>query len=204
MRSSRSLQARSAGAVRGLASLIAAGAGRVSPADARCAVPKGRAAFVAAPDAAAAPVARSVAPARDDGAAAAEAFGHIVEQGLENKRLGMKFLFRPGTAAMWSDPRSGPVAYPLWFNEIAKHAAARQSCLEVVGHASASGPEPVNERLSLLRAETVRSEIARQAPPLAQRMIANGMGSRQTMIGTGRDDLSDALDRRVEFKVVDC
>ena len=137
-------------------------------------------------------------------AAAAEAFGHIVEQGLENKRLGMKFLFRPGTAAMWSDPRSGPVAYPLWFNEIAKRAAARQSCLEVVGHASASGPEPVNERLSLLRAEAVRSEIARQAPPLAPRMIAHGVGSRQTLIGTGRDDYSDALDRRVEFKVVGC
>ncbi|MBE0549875.1 MAG: OmpA family protein [Rubrivivax sp.] len=136
--------------------------------------------------------------------AAADAFGQIVDQGLENKRLGMKFLFRPGTAAMWSDARSGPPAYPLWFGEIAKHASARQSCLEVVGHASASGPEPLNERLSLLRAEAVRNELARRAPPLAPRMIANGMGSRQTLIGTGRDDVSDALDRRVEFKVVGC
>jgi outer membrane protein OmpA-like peptidoglycan-associated protein len=136
--------------------------------------------------------------------AAADAFGRIVDQGLENKRLGMKFLFRPGTAALWSDAASGPPAYPLWMSEIAKRAAARQSCLEVVGHASASGPEPLNERLSLLRAEAVRNEIARQAPPLAQRMIANGVGSKQTLIGTGRDDVSDALDRRVEFKVVGC
>lgn len=136
--------------------------------------------------------------------AAADAFGQIVDQGLENKRLGMKFLFRPGTAAMWSDSASGPPAYPLWMSEIAKRAAARQSCLEVVGHASASGPEPLNERLSLLRAEAVRTEIARQAPPLAQRMIANGVGSKQTLIGTGRDDVTDALDRRVEFKVVGC
>jgi len=136
--------------------------------------------------------------------AAAEAFGRIVDQGLENKRLGMKFLFRPGTAALWSDAASGPPAYPLWMSEIAKRAAGRQSCLEVVGHASASGPEPLNERLSLLRAEAVRNEIARQAPPLAQRMIANGVGSKQTLIGTGRDDVTDALDRRVEFKVVGC
>ncbi|MDO8419455.1 MAG: OmpA family protein, partial [Rubrivivax sp.] len=136
--------------------------------------------------------------------AAADAFGQIVDQGLETKRLGMKFLFRPGTAAMWSDTRSGPVAYPVWFGEIAKRASARQSCLEVVGHASASGPEPVNERLSLLRAETVKSELARRAPALASRMTANGMGSRQTLIGTGRDDVTDALDRRVEFKVVGC
>jgi hypothetical protein len=35
-------------------------------------------------------------------------------------------------------------------------------------------------------------------------MIANGVGSRQTMIGTGRDDATDALDRRVEFKVIGC
>jgi hypothetical protein len=30
------------------------------------------------------------------------------------------------------------------------------------------------------------------------------MGSRQTMVGSGRDDASDALDRRVEFKVIGC
>ena len=38
----------------------------------------------------------------------------------------------------------------------------------------------------------------------AQRTIAAGMGSRQTMVGSGRDDASDALDRRVEFKVIGC
>ena len=36
------------------------------------------------------------------------------------------------------------------------------------------------------------------------RSIANGVGSRQTMVGNGRDDASDALDRRVEFKVIGC
>jgi hypothetical protein len=140
--------------------------------------------------------------------AAAEAFGHIVDQGLENKRLGTKFLFRPGTAALWSDPKAassaGRSAYPMWLQEIARRGASRASCLELVGHTSASGPEPMNERLSLLRAEELKKQIGRLAPPLAPRMIASGMGSRQTMIGTGRDDASDVLDRRVEFKVVGC
>ena len=136
--------------------------------------------------------------------AAAESFGRIVDQGLENKRLGTKFLFRPGTPALWADPKVGPSAYPMWLQEIAKRGAARSSCLELVGHTSASGPEPVNERLSLLRAEELKKQIGRLAPPLAPRMIASGMGSRQTMIGTGRDDASDVLDRRVEFKVVGC
>ena len=136
--------------------------------------------------------------------AAAQAFGQIVDQGLENKRLGVKFLFRPGTAALWSDPKAGPSPYTVWLSEIASHAAKRQTCMEVVGHTSASGPEPINQRLSLLRAEAVRGQVTTNAPQLSPRLIANGVGSAQTMIGTGRDDLSDALDRRVEFKVVGC
>ncbi len=35
-------------------------------------------------------------------------------------------------------------------------------------------------------------------------MIANGVGSRETIVGTGRDDATDALDRRVEFKPLAC
>jgi hypothetical protein len=30
------------------------------------------------------------------------------------------------------------------------------------------------------------------------------MGSRENLIGLATDDLRDALDRRVEFKVIDC
>jgi hypothetical protein len=135
---------------------------------------------------------------------AARAFGQIVDLGLESKRLGVKFLFRPGSTAFFSDPRGGSAPYPIWLQEIAAAAQRRQSCLEVVGHASPSGPEPINERLSLIRAEYVKSQLERGIPALAKRLIANGAGSRETMIGTGRDDASDALDRRVEFKVIGC
>jgi outer membrane protein OmpA-like peptidoglycan-associated protein len=134
---------------------------------------------------------------------AARAFGQLVDQGLEAKKLGVKFLFRPGSTGYANDPRL-PQPYPMWLREIAAAAQKRQSCLELVGHTSASGPEPVNERLSLLRAETVRQQIERLAPPLAQRMVASGAGSRETLIGTGRDDASDAIDRRVDFKVIGC
>ena len=92
----------------------------------------------------------------------------------------------------------------MWLSEIASRAGRRQSCLEVVGHTRATGPEPVNERLSLLRAESVKGQIERASPSLAGRMIAHGRGSRETLIGNARDDASDALDRRVEFKVVGC
>jgi len=62
----------------------------------------------------------------------------------------------------------------------------------------------MNERLSLRRAELVRNELLRSAKSLAKRLIATGAGSRESLIGNGRDDDSDALDRRVEFKVVGC
>lgn len=135
---------------------------------------------------------------------AMQAFGQLVEHGLEQKKLGVKFLFRPGSTGWGGDGDGSAKLYPLWLAEVARQSGQRQACLEVVGHTSASGLEPVNERLSLLRAEYVKDQVAQQAPDLARRLIAHGLGSRDTLIGNGRDDASDALDRRVEFKVIPC
>ena len=131
------------------------------------------------------------------------AFGKIVDYGLERQRLAVKFLFRPGSTAFGNDTKvTGP--YPVWLKAIAARASSGSACLEVTGHTSATGPEPLNERLSLLRAEYVKAQLEANVPALAKRSIAAGMGSRQTMVGSGRDDASDALDRRVEFKVIGC
>ena len=131
------------------------------------------------------------------------AFGKIIDYGLERQRLAVKFLFRPGSTAFGNDTKvTGP--YPVWLKAIAARASSGSSCLEVTGHTSATGPEPLNERLSLLRAEYVKAQLEANVPALAKRSIAAGMGSRQTMVGSGRDDASDALDRRVEFKVIGC
>lgn len=131
------------------------------------------------------------------------AFVKIVDYGLAHQRLAVKFLFRPGSTAFAADARlTGP--YPLWIKAIATRAATSTACLEVSGHTSPTGPEPLNERLSQLRAEYVKGLLEASAPPLMRRTIASGMGSRQTMVGNGRDNASDALDRRVEFKVIGC
>ncbi len=136
--------------------------------------------------------------------AAALAFGQIVDQGLDSKRLGVKFLFRPGSTALPSDTGASSVPYGIWLRTLAANASKRQSCLEVVGHSSATGPATVNDRLSLLRAEYVRGQLDRSSPGLGRRLTASGVGSRETMVGNRRDDTSDALDRRVEFKVIGC
>jgi outer membrane protein OmpA-like peptidoglycan-associated protein len=136
--------------------------------------------------------------------AAAQAFGQIVDHGLESKRLGVKFLFRPGSTAFLVEPGASGPPYDIWLKTVATTASRRQACLEVVGHSSATGPAALNERLSLLRAEYVRDQLDRSSPGVGKRMIATGAGSRETMVGNKRDDASDALDRRVEFKVISC
>lgn len=135
---------------------------------------------------------------------ALKAFGQLVEFGLDNKRLGVKFLFRSGSSVLATE--SGPTAnpYSLWLMELSSQAGKRQSCMEVTGHASPTGPEPINERLSQLRADHIKRQLERASPALGKRLIANGMGSRETLVGNARDDASDALDRRVEFKVIGC
>lgn len=135
--------------------------------------------------------------------AAAGAFGQLVDFGLEHQRVAVKFLFRPGATGFVSDPKLTE-PYPMWLNQIASRSARKNACLEISGHTSRTGPEPMNERLSLLRAEFVKSRLDQQSPGLGKRIIANGVGSSQNLVGTGKDDASDALDRRVEFKVIGC
>jgi outer membrane protein OmpA-like peptidoglycan-associated protein len=135
--------------------------------------------------------------------AAEQSFGQLVDYGLANKSLGMKFLFKPGSTAFLPNPQVTR-AYPLWLKQIASRAVQSNTCLEIVGHSSPSGPEPLNERLSLRRAESIQQRLIAQSPALKPRTIAAGKGSREALVGTGADDLSDALDRRVSFDVMDC
>ncbi len=134
---------------------------------------------------------------------AEQAFGSVVDYGLERGRLAVKFVFRPGSTAFWPDPAiSGP--YPMWLRQIAARTEARAACMEVEGHSSPTGSAPVNERLSFARAERVRGRLVAQRPGLRDRLEAEGVGSRETLVGTGADDASDVLDRRVEFEPRSC
>ena len=134
---------------------------------------------------------------------AESAFGNVVAYGLRSNDLGVKFLFKPGTTEFWADPQvSGP--YEIWLRQIARQAAAAKVCLNVVGHASRTGSEQFNDRLSQQRATYIKKRLEDEAPELASRMGAVGMGFHENIVGTGTDDARDALDRRVEFKITGC
>ncbi len=134
---------------------------------------------------------------------AAQAFGRMVAYGLAHEHLTVKFLFRPGSTALWSDAQSRE-PHSMWLQQIAQHTAQKNACLEIIGHTSRTGPEPLNERLSLRRAEYIKERLEAEAPPLRNRTITGGKGSRENVIGTATDDVRDALDRRVEFNVISC
>jgi outer membrane protein OmpA-like peptidoglycan-associated protein len=137
---------------------------------------------------------------RDD---ATDAFGSLVDYSLTGKKLSMRFLFKPGSTQFVDDPQiSAP--YPMWLSQIAVRAAQRNTCLQLVGHTSKTGPAQVNERLSVLRAQFIKDLLQSSSPRLADKLKATGVGFRENLIGTGRDDASDAIDRRVDFNVSDC
>jgi len=134
---------------------------------------------------------------------AMQSFGKVVDYGLKSEKIAVKFLFKPGSTQFFHDPKvKSP--YNGWLEKIAERTGAGQGCLEIVGHTSATGLSAMNDRLSGLRADYIKDRLEEENRSLRGRLIATGKGSREMIVGTGRDDPSDALDRRVEFKVVKC
>jgi len=136
-------------------------------------------------------------------AEAEQAFGRVVALGIAYNELGVKFLFNPGSTDFWSDTRvSGP--YGMWLRQIAKESTAAKVCMNVVGHTSKTGSEQTNDTLSLARANFIRQRLATESALVGSRTKTVGMGFRQNIVGSGTDNAVDALDRRVEFKIVPC
>jgi outer membrane protein OmpA-like peptidoglycan-associated protein len=136
-------------------------------------------------------------------AEAEQAFGRVVALGIAYNELGVKFLFNPGSTQFWSDQKvSG--AYPMWLRQIARESTGAKVCMNIVGHTSRTGSEPANDALSLQRANFIRERLAAEAQSLGAKTKTSGMGFRQNIVGSGTDNAVDALDRRVEFKIVPC
>jgi outer membrane protein OmpA-like peptidoglycan-associated protein len=134
---------------------------------------------------------------------ATDSFGNVVDYSLSTQKLSVRFLFRPGSTQFLDDQQI-TAPYSMWLSQIASRAVERDVCLEIVGHTSPTGPASVNERLSFLRAQFIKDLLQSSDHRLADRLTATGVGPREVLIGTGRDDASDAMDRRVDFKVQKC
>jgi outer membrane protein OmpA-like peptidoglycan-associated protein len=131
------------------------------------------------------------------------AFSGLVREGITNNQLSIRFLFKVGSTEFVEDPLHGQ-QYPMWLRQLAQNFWKSKDCVEVSGHSSHTGSGELNERLSAYRAEAVLRFMMLTEPRLQAKIKAVGKGFRENIVGTGADDASDAVDRRVEFKVVAC
>jgi len=134
---------------------------------------------------------------------ASEVFRKIVAQGIAARQLPLKLFFTPGKALPVSLPELQS-QYTMWMREVAQVAGTEGTCMRVVGHTSKTGSAAINDTLSAARAAYVKERLERNSAKLRGKVASDGVGSRENLIGLATDDLRDALDRRVEFKVIEC
>ncbi len=134
---------------------------------------------------------------------AEQVFERLVSAGLEEGKLTVKLLFRVGSTEFVTD---GDLAaqFSMWIRAISRQVVEKKLCLDVIGHASASGSSDYNDRLSLSRAAAIVSRMQQASRTTTGRLTAIGRGVSETIVGTGSNDSSDAIDRRVEFSVRSC
>jgi outer membrane protein OmpA-like peptidoglycan-associated protein len=134
---------------------------------------------------------------------ATETFGRIVGIGLDSKKLPIKIFFNPGQTTLLASPEL-QAQYAVWLREVAFQVGVRETCMKVVGHTSRTGDPAANLALSQRRASLVKQTLERLNKSLDSRISSEGVGAKEVIIGLGTDDMRDALDRRVEFRTVDC
>jgi outer membrane protein OmpA-like peptidoglycan-associated protein len=138
-----------------------------------------------------------------DTAAAERAFYQLFALGVEDNNVKIKFLFAVNKTDFIGN-QSARDQYGLWLHEIAQYLDSSHVCMDITGHASHTFTADYNRKLSLARAQRIEGILLQQAPNLASRLSARGVGFDENIIGSGTDDDQDAVDRRVEFRPISC
>lgn len=122
----------------------------------------------------------------------------------EKQRLNVKLLFTAGSIEFIEDPKIRQT-YTRWLQLISKFLYSNQHCFHVVGHSSRSGAEEINRKLSFERATRVQGlTVENGYIDALQKSKAIGKGFAENIVGSGTDDIRDAIDRRVEFLIKSC
>lgn len=133
---------------------------------------------------------------------AEDAFLTLTKFGLKVGNISVKFLFNVDNVAFFNNEKLQE--YPIWLRQIARTIDESDVCIKIVGHASRSGAEEYNKFLSKKRADYLQQLLGNEIKGVLSKTRTEGVGFSENIIGTGSDDARDAIDRRVEFKVVEC
>lgn len=130
-------------------------------------------------------------------------FANLITQTAGASSLPFKILFRVN-GTDFVDQGDLPQQYRLWTKSMGQVLVSQSRCLEVTGHASRSGGAEYNNRLSLQRAQRIATQIQQQTSGLSNKVKAFGKGYEEAIVGSGANDATDAIDRRVEFLLRNC
>jgi outer membrane protein OmpA-like peptidoglycan-associated protein len=134
---------------------------------------------------------------------AQQALDLMIDAGFKTGVLSFKFMFRVRSAE-FRDDFAVAREYPRWIERLAARFSRSSACLRIEGHASRSGSIEHNTNLSLKRAQRVAEMFISHNPALAKRVQVAGKGYANNIVGSGTDDATDAIDRRVEFHLSPC
>lgn len=136
--------------------------------------------------------------------AAGNAFAQLLEISVnDNNNLSVKFLFKVNSTDFITDQllRS---RYKMWLKKISQFLNTNNYCTQIIGHSSKTGTDEYNNLLSKKRANTVKYLMASYSRGINKKTATLGKGFQENIKGIGTDDSRDAIDRRVEFKIVNC
>src|SRR5262249_13713602 len=109
---------------------------------------------------------------------AGEVFARLVALGMRRGNLGVKFLFEVNKTDFFVNGEQERLQihdeYQIWLREIAKNIVTSKNCVQVVGHASASGTPEHNQILSEQRAGLIYQSLQTQAPGVDKKAVAIG------------------------------
>ncbi len=131
-------------------------------------------------------------------------FGQLINISMdEKKRIEIKILFKVNSAN-FIDIGDMPKHYGMWLRQIASQFQKRGDCVKIVGHSSHTGKAEYNIALSKKRAQMVQQVLTVKYPGIKKKSEIIGMGYAENIVGSGTDDGQDAIDRRVEFRLMEC
>ncbi len=130
-------------------------------------------------------------------------YGRLIRTSIaETSEISSKITFAPNSL---SPLESKVRLYNIYMKQIAKLVAELPACkIKIIGHSSRTGSKAYNDHLSLQRSLWIRKHMASYVPQITGRSEAVGRGFSENIVGTGADDITDEIDRRVEFKFSHC
>jgi len=134
---------------------------------------------------------------------AEKVYGKLIRVSVaETREISSKITFAPNSI-MPTEKKE--MLNKIYLRQIAKLVASSPGCrVKIIGHCSKTGRGDYNDKLSLQRALSIEKLLASYEPNVSRKSESFGRGFRENIAGTGRDDMTDQIDRRVEFKFDGC